>query len=257
MEINPNMAPEDGAKGGKFPRFPADRIYVVEQTFGRGSSAAVDGFGTNRGDSGGTRHSVMSLPSLLSRVIPASYFTIVSYGFWLNFTQTGKWTSLLWVVSEGIAVILLVIRRPSRRISRSPWDWFVAFGGSFTILLVRPTTAAFIPDFAGVALQLAGTLFQLYGKVHLGRSFGIVPADRGIVTGGPYRIVRHPIYLGYVITHIGFLLANWSPRNLAVYFFEYIFQIARILSEEQLLKESPEYRAYCADVRYRMIPLLF
>jgi len=213
--------------------------------------------GTPPTDHGKARQALTDLLSALSRVLPASYFAIVCYGFWRNFLQTGKWTSLLWLVSEGMVVLLLVFRRESRRLSRRPWDWLVALGGSFAVLLVRPTAAAVAPESVGVALQLAGTLFEVYGKVYLGRSFGIVAADRGIVVGGPYRIVRHPIYLGYLVTHVGFLLANWSSRNIAIYIIVYFFQVARILSEERLLKEDDGYRVYCERVRYRLIPGVF
>jgi len=199
----------------------------------------------------------MDLISVLSRVIPASYFAIVCLGFWKNFVQTGKWTSLLWMVSEGLVILLLVFRRESHRLSRHPWDWIVAIGGSFTVLLVRPATATIAPEFLGVALQFAGTVFEIYAKVFLGRSFGIVAADRGIVLGGPYRIVRHPIYLGYFVTHVGFLLTNWSPRNIALYIVTYFFQISRILSEERILSEDESYRAYCQRVRHRLIPFIF
>jgi protein-S-isoprenylcysteine O-methyltransferase Ste14 len=199
----------------------------------------------------------MDLISVVSRVIPASYFAIVCLGFWKNFVQTGKWTSLLWMVSEGLVILLLVFRRESHRLSRRPWDWIVAIGGSFTVLLVRPTTTTVAPELLGVALQLAGTVFEIYAKVFLGRSFGIVAADRGIVVGGPYRIVRHPIYLGYFVTHLGFLMANWSPHNIALYIVTYFFQISRILAEERILSEDESYRAYCERVRFRLIPFIF
>jgi len=205
---------------------------------------------------GQVRQVLMDLLSVLSRVLPAAYFAIVCLGFWKNFVQTGKWTSLLWMASEGLIIFLLVFRRESRRLSRDPWDWIVALGGSFTVLLVRPATTI-APEFIGVALLLAGTVFEIYAKVFLGRSFGIVAADRGIIVGGPYRIVRHPIYLGYFVTHVGFLLANWSPRNLALYIVIYFFQISRILSEERLLGKDESYRAYCERVRYRLIPFIF
>jgi protein-S-isoprenylcysteine O-methyltransferase Ste14 len=156
-----------------------------------------------------------------------------------------------------MVVLLLVIRRESHRISRSPWDWIVALGGTFTVLIVRPAATAIAPEYIGVALQLAGTGFEIYAKVFLGRSFGIVAADRGIVVVGPYRIVRHPIYLGYFVTHVGFLLANWSPRNLALYIVVYFFQISRILAEERILREDESYRSYCQRVRYRLIPFIF
>jgi protein-S-isoprenylcysteine O-methyltransferase Ste14 len=196
------------------------------------------------------------LLSVLSRVLPAAYFTIVCFGFWNNFIQTGKWTSLLWMFSEGLVILLLVFRRESRQLSRRPWDWIVALGGSFSVLLVRPA-AAIAPEFLGVLLLFAGTVFEIYAKIVLGRSFGIVAADRGIVMRGPYRIVRHPIYLGYFISHIGFLLANWSPRNITIYIVTCFFQISRILAEERILREDESYRAYCQRVRYRVIPFIF
>jgi hypothetical protein len=124
--------------------------------------------GTNSEEPGRSRQAVIDLLSVLSRVIPASYFAIVCYGFWRNFLQTGKWTSLLWLVSEGMVVLLLVFRRESRRIFRSPWDWLVALGGSFSVILVRPATKAVAPDFVGVVFQLGGILFEVYGKFFLG-----------------------------------------------------------------------------------------
>ena len=171
--------------------------------------------------------------------------------------QNGKWTSLMWMVSEGLVVLLLVFRRDSRRLSRSPWDWLVALGGTFTVLLVRPATMSITMESVGIVLQVAGVLFAIYGKASLGRSFGLVAANRGIVSDGPYRIVRHPIYLGYLATHVGFLLTNWSPRNLALYIVTYFFQISRILSEEQILSEDPAYRVYRGRVRFRLIPGVF
>ena len=200
---------------------------------------------------------LINLLSVLSRVLPATCFGITCYFFWNSFRQTGKWTSLLWMASEGLVVLLLVFRRDSRRLSWSPWDWLVALGGTFTVLLVRPATTAIALESVGITLQIAGILFAIYGKVFLGRSFGLVAADRGIVVGGPYRIVRHPIYLGYFITHVGFLLTNWSARNIALYIVIYFFQISRILAEERILREDDGYRVYCKRVRYRLIPGVF
>ena len=217
----------------------------------------MNGIWTPPENSGQARRVLMDLVSVLSRVIPASYFAIVCLGFWKNFVQTGKWTSLLWLLSEGLVILLLVFRRESRRLSQQPWDWIVALGGSFIVLLVRPVTTSIAPESMGVALQLAGTAFEIYAKVFLGRSFGIVAADRGIVVGGPYRIVRHPIYLGYFVTHVGFLLANWSVRNLALYIVVYFFQISRILSEERILSEDAAYLEYRGRVRFRLIPGIF
>lgn len=195
--------------------------------------------------------------SVLGRAVPASFFAFACVNFWRSFQQTGRLTSLFWMASEGIVVALLVFRRETKTVSRSAADWTVALGGSFAVLLVRPVEHAFVPDGVGVALQFLGTAFEICGKAALGRSFGIVPANRGIIVGGPYRIVRHPIYLGYLVTHVGFLLSNWSVRNLAVYGVAYFFQIFRILSEERFLGRDESYRAYRERVRYRLIPGIF
>jgi protein-S-isoprenylcysteine O-methyltransferase Ste14 len=205
----------------------------------------------------GGQQVLRDLFSVLSRVVPAAYFGVVCFGFWKSFSVTGKWTSLMWIVSEGLVILLLIFRRESRRLSAHPWDWAVALGGSFTVLLVRPTATAIVPDSLGVLLLVAGTVFEVHAKLFLGKSFGLVAADRGIVLNGPYRVVRHPIYLGYLVTHLGFLLTNWSLRNLASYLVVYGFQIARILAEERLLKTDGQYRAYCEQVRYRLVPGVF
>jgi len=203
------------------------------------------------------KHAGKKFVSILSRVIPASYFALSCIAFWNSFLETGKWTSIFWMVSEGAVVVLLVVRRPSSNISRSPMDWLAGVAGSFLVLLVRPSGAMLAPDAAGFALQLFGTAFQLYGKAALGRSFGIVAANRGVVVEGPYRLVRHPIYLGYLITHAGFLLSNWSLWNLAIYASAYIFQVARIFAEERILMADGKYGEYLQSVRYRMIPGVF
>jgi protein-S-isoprenylcysteine O-methyltransferase Ste14 len=161
------------------------------------------------------------------------------------------------MVSFVQLVLLFVLRRESRRLSLNPWDWIVAFGGSYAELLVRPGTSALVPEIVGVTLQIAGILLAIWGKIFLGKSFGLVAADRGIVAGGPYRLVRHPVYLGYLIASIGFLLTNVSGRNVIVYFITYFFQVSRILAEERVLSEDAAYREYRDRVRFRLVPGIF
>jgi protein-S-isoprenylcysteine O-methyltransferase Ste14 len=55
---------------------------------------------------------------------------------------------------------------------------------------------------------------MIYARLSLGRSIGYVPADRGIITSGPYRFVRHPIYSGLFVTLFAFLLRAYLPLNL-------------------------------------------
>ena len=102
-----------------------------------------------------------------------------------------------------------------------------------------------------------GLCVQISAKVILGRSFGLIAANRGIKVAGPYRIVRHPMYAGYTILHVGFLLAFPSIWNLALYSTELAIQVARLLREELLLNQDQSYRDYADRVRYRLIPTIF
>lgn len=208
-------------------------------------------------EQGRTARAVTEVLSVLSRVVPAVYFCLVCYIFWKHFIQTGKWTSFLWMVSSGLLILLFVLRRESRRLSMNPWDWIVAFGGSFTELLIRPAMVALVPEIIGVSLQVTGILLAIWGKIFLGKSFGVVAADRGIVAEGPYRLVRHPIYLGYLISGVGFLITNMSLRNVIINVVTGFFQMSRILSEERFLSEDAVYREYRERIRFRLIPGIF
>ena len=98
---------------------------------------------------------------------------------------------------------------------------------------------------------------QISGKLFLRRSFGIAPANRGIKRDGVYRFVRHPIYAGYLFTHIGILLVMPSLVNLAIYAIGWWAQILRIDAEEALLGQDPDYRDYMQQTRWRLIPGIY
>jgi len=102
-----------------------------------------------------------------------------------------------------------------------------------------------------------GALIQLHAKLTLGLSFGCVPAHRGLKLAGPYRFVRHPMYAGYLIGHVAYLLINPTGWNVAIYALCYCLQIPRILTEERILGRDPAYRAFSQRVRYRLLPGIF
>ncbi len=77
------------------------------------------------------------------------------------------------------------------------------------------------------------------------------------MSDGAYRLVRHPIYLGYLATDIGFLLANFGLQNVLVFAGQFVLQGIRIARVEALLSEDPEYRAYRGKVHYRVLPGVF
>ena len=99
-----------------------------------------------------------------------------------------------------------------------------------------------------------GLAINISAKLALNRSFGLVAANRGVKQGGPYKLVRHPMYLGYFVTQLGFLLSSFSWFNLAIYVVAWVFQVLRIIEEEKFLSEDPEYRAFMIRVPRRILP---
>jgi len=165
---------------------------------------------------------------------------------------------IILLVSESLPVFLILTRRQSKALSDKTVDWLLGLMGTILPLLAVPVAAgALVPAGVCGAIMLIGFYLQISAKLILGRSFGMIAANRGIKVAGPYRIVRHPIYAGYTIIHVGFLLAFPSLWNVVLYSTELAIQIGRVLREELLLSQDQSYRDYAARVRYRLIPMIF
>ena len=175
-------------------------------------------------------------------------------GYW----ATGGMPSLLLLSSEGLVVFFILVRRRASAVSRRPGDWLLALAATCSPMLVSAAVGdALVPETVAAAVLLTGMLVQLHAKLTLGRSLGCVPAHRGLKRNGPYRFVRHPMYAGYLLSHLAFLLMNPTLWNLGMYALCYALQVPRLLAEERLLAHDPRYRDYQAAVRYRLIPGVF
>src|SRR5579863_7977046 len=98
------------------------------------------------------------------------------------------------LIPEGLATGFMIARRRPTDVSTRPLDWLVALIGVQTPLLVAPGgTSLILPSF-GVGVLLTGVFISIWGKLTLRRSFGLAAAHRGLVQGGPYTLLRHPIY---------------------------------------------------------------
>jgi protein-S-isoprenylcysteine O-methyltransferase Ste14 len=109
----------------------------------------------------------------------------------------------------------------------------------------------------GLVLVTFAAVSSVVCLLTIGKRFGVRPALRGLVTRGPYRVVRHPLYLSYVIAGIGFNLQASNSATLLLLFLGWASMIYRIVAEERILSLDPGWRAYIGWVRYRLVPGLW
>ena len=195
---------------------------------------------------------------LSARVFVGALFALMSMNILNDYMRTGRVTGLLLLASESLVVVLTIFRRRAQTTDRS------AFAAAMTTLslagppLVRSAhMAPLAPDAATALFSAVGLILVIAAKLTLGRSFGIAPANRGIVARGPYRLVRHPIYTGYIVTHVAFVMAHPSAWNIAIFLIADSALVVRALIEERVLGGDAEYQAYCSRVGWHLVPRVF
>ena len=195
---------------------------------------------------------------LLARTVVGGLFALLSINLLTDFVQTQRMTGLLLLVSESLVVVLTVLRRRASIVDRSPGA-IVVTGISLAgpVLLRTAQGPGLVPDLVTVAVSAVGLIVVIAGKMTLGRSFGIAPANRGVVIAGPYGFVRHPIYAGYVLTHVAFACAYPTGWNVALVILTDAALMIRALYEERVLANDRKYQTYCRRVAWHVVPGVF
>jgi protein-S-isoprenylcysteine O-methyltransferase Ste14 len=148
----------------------------------------------------------------------------------------------------GLMAILFLIRLEPINKAKGIVPRIMAIAGTFFVSLVtifpRANLSTFQMAIAGL-LCLLGTIISIFVLAHLGRSFSLMPEARRLITTGPYRIVRHPLYLSEELAAFAVLLQFLSFKTLLIFIVHALIQFQRMKNEEMVLENAfPEYQAY-------------
>ena len=143
------------------------------------------------------------------------------------------------------------------------WKWLsiIAFAGAVvSILWLVYQQALFGAGPVTIAIQAAAVLLMVWARITFSlRSFHLAanPTAGSLVTSGPYRYLRHPIYAAALYFVWAGVAVHLSPRNVAVALLASAMLAVRMRAEEILLAGTyPEYADYARRTR-RVVPFLF
>ncbi len=165
---------------------------------------------------------------------------------------------LLMVCFYSLIVFLYFLRSRAKSTSRSSVTNFIAIVATFI-----PFTLPFLSGPALNSLEILhvanviiiiGIVLSIYALGSLGKSFSIIPQARRLIKTGPYRVVRHPLYVGELIGVFGLALEGLTTLKIAIFLLLVVLQVYRALQEEKLLADVfPEYKEYSSKTA-RFIP---
>jgi protein-S-isoprenylcysteine O-methyltransferase Ste14 len=164
-----------------------------------------------------------------------------------------------WALKTGVvaAFCWAVLRRgPAKRPARAPVAFVACAAALLCAVALRGPEAAVSTGMliAGELVALISSVFLLASVLALGTCFGILPEARGLVTRGPYRLVRHPVYLAELGVCAGLVVGAPTTWNLSAAAVLLAAQLVRMRLEERALeREFPEYAAYAARTP-RLLP---
>ena len=183
--------------------------------------------------------------------------------------EIDKWIRLLWV---GFIVLwisaALVQKRTVRRESVASRLSYVSVAVAAVLLMAYPRLSvgllsrSFVPAtlsyaFFGLGLTIAGFAFAIWARVHLGRNWSgtvTIKKDHELIRGGPYGIVRHPIYTGALLALLGTSIIFGETRWLLGFGLAVLALRLKSLREERFMTE--QFGAEYADYRRKVKALI-
>jgi protein-S-isoprenylcysteine O-methyltransferase Ste14 len=190
-------------------------------------------------------------------------FCVTSIELVLLFFLTPTFTGTDWIyVLQHLIVLGIALTRPRPKVRDYSIASSIAVGVAYLypyaqVIYLRCSAGYVASPSAGLVLVTFAAGLSLVSLLTMGRLFGVRPALRGLATSGPYKFVRHPMYLSYVLADIGYNLQEWNSVTLLLVVVGWLSLIYRIHAEERLLSQHAGWPGYVALVRYRLFPGLW
>ena len=133
----------------------------------------------------------------------------------------------------------------------------VAANFSYSLVLLPKAGYSDVISAISSAVLLVGTIGAAFTLFHLGRGFAILPQARALAITGPYRIIRHPLYLFEQICMLGVSLQYLQPWAFSIAIVGFALQFPRMRFEEEIMTEAyPAYREYTVHPP-KIVPWLY
>jgi protein-S-isoprenylcysteine O-methyltransferase Ste14 len=216
----------------------------------------------------------VKLLDMVTRVVPSAFFLLVVllkvnelYAFVINSQAANSWKFLADSLSRtstilflGLGSVLFLVRLEPIKKARGILPRAMAIAGTFFVALLTFFPRAELTmtqTMIASLLSLVGTGISVFVLAHLGRSFSVMAEARRLVTSGPYRIMRHPLYFFEAVASLGVLVQFFSPYAVLVFLAYCFLQFQRMKNEESVLEMAfPEYQDYKLKTA-RVIPGIY
>ena len=190
-------------------------------------------------------------------------FCVTATELVILFLLTPTFTITDWIyVLQHLIVLGIALTRPQPKLRdyslASSMAVVVAYAYPYAqVIYLRWSPGHVAWPAAGLVLVTLAAGLSLVTLLTLGRLFGVRPALRGLATSGPYKFVRHPMYLSYFLADIGYNLQEWNFVTLLLVLVGWASLVYRIHAEERVISQHAEWPAYVVLVRYRLFPGLW
>ena len=185
------------------------------------------------------------------------FFSLFASYWSYQWLATRESIYLLKLLFNLLVIYFFITRKQAQKVDSSYSAIFIAgLHTIFPLLYGSSQSSAGLLSLS-TTLLLGGLLLSIFAIIDLSESFGVLPADRGTKQTGLYRWVRHPLYLGYLIMHIGIIMFYWSWLNGSLFFLYLTLTHLRIQREEKFLSHSDDYIQYKNNVSYKVIPCIY